>query len=161
MQNHSPQGPAQKELSEKLPNPSERNSFTNLKSTGQKGRSFLGYSQGMEAAGRHFWHFPPTHPSSSYSPSTNHSPECQNSPEGSSYTPLIPSFYMWCPWPYGCNSGEAPDHFALAGLWGLHSWVPWAITTGKAALGRLSSQGYCTDSRQKHILSLSEKEAYS
>lgn len=43
---------------------------------------------------------------------------------------------------------------------GLAFLGPMRLTTGKATLGRLPSQGYGKDSRQKHILSLSEKEAY-
>lgn len=160
MQTHSPQGSVQKQPSEQLPNPCEKNSFANLKSTGQTGRSSLGYSPGIEAAGSHLGHFfVPLLSSSSSSPSTSLQ-SARIPPRAAFIIPWSPVFTSGVPDPTAATQRKTlitwPCEACGACIPGFHG----TITTGKASLGRLPSLGHCTDRRQKHMLSLSEKEAY-
>lgn len=82
-----------------------------------------------------------------------HAPECQHFPEGNLYTCLVPQLCSCCP-------GDALWSSGCGGQWGLNSWVPWHCTNGKTVLGWLPPPWHSTDSRLKHIQSLSVKEDY-
>lgn len=131
MLTHPPQSPAQKQPSKKNLQTYVKETFANLRSTGQEAGVFWDTLRGWRLLRATFDTLSPL--SSHHLQTLYHSPENQNPPEGSFYTHLIPRSYSSCPWFYGCNSREALDYLALGGLWGLHFWVPWDLTTGKAA----------------------------
>ena len=76
------------------------------------------------------------------------------------YTYPVPQFLHLVTWFLQLPPRE---HSLIPWLWRLWACVPGShrtVTIRDSVLGRLPPPGCCTDSRQKHIYSLSEKEAY-